>query len=164
MSYLLLRKYIFGPVLVNLERKEITRKNCWIVEIPRAQWNGTSGCTDPTQATARLVIVLASRIQKRRYWGQQFCQMERNISDRTTEITRPVKEDHLQSWSRISGRTKPKWSVPFDVATGITGSLGWMESAPWLSKSKEVPRIYLPNLFSGVNPLFTLYWMSICKF
>ena len=28
-----------------------------------------------------------------------------------------------------SGRTKPKWSVPFDVATEITGILGWMESA-----------------------------------
>ena len=27
MSYLLFRKYIFGPVLVNLERKEITRNN-----------------------------------------------------------------------------------------------------------------------------------------
>ena len=38
---------------------------------------------------------------KERYWGQQFCQMERNISVRPTEMTRPVKEDHLQSWSRI---------------------------------------------------------------
>ena len=28
-----------------------------------------------------------------------------------------------------SGRTKPKWSVPFDVPTVITGILGWMESA-----------------------------------
>ena len=27
MSYLLLRMYLFGPVLVNLERKEITRNN-----------------------------------------------------------------------------------------------------------------------------------------
>ena len=51
------------------------------------------------------------------YWGQQFCQMERNISVQPTEMTRPVKEDHLQSWSRI-------WSVPFDVATEMTGILG----------------------------------------
>ena len=43
--------------------------------------NGTvhSDCTDPTQATARLVIVLVSRMQKRG-WGQQFCQIEGNIS------------------------------------------------------------------------------------
>ena len=38
---------------------------------------------------------------KERYWGQQFCQMERNISVQPTEMTRPVKEDHLESWSRI---------------------------------------------------------------
>ena len=49
--------------------------------------NGTahSGCTAPT---------------KERYWGQQFCQMERDISVRPTEITGAVKVDHLQSWSR----------------------------------------------------------------
>ena len=28
---------------------------------------------------------------KQRYWGQQFCQMERDISVQPTEITRPVK-------------------------------------------------------------------------
>ena len=28
-----------------------------------------------------------------------------------------------------SGRTKPKWAVPFDVPTEITGIFGWMESA-----------------------------------
>ena len=28
-----------------------------ISETSRAQWNSTSGCTDPTQATARFVIV-----------------------------------------------------------------------------------------------------------
>ena len=33
-------------------------------EIPRSQWRVHSGCTVPTQATARLVIVLVSKIQK----------------------------------------------------------------------------------------------------
>ena len=38
------------------------------------------GCTVPTQTTtARLVIALVSRIQKR-YWGQEFCKKERDIS------------------------------------------------------------------------------------
>ena len=53
------------------------------------------------KGTARLVIVLVNKDTKERYWGQQFCQMERDISVRPTEMTRPVKEDHLQSWSRI---------------------------------------------------------------
>ena len=67
-----------------------------ISEISRAQRNGTvhSGYTDPTQATARLVIVLVSR-------GQQFWQMERDLSVRPTEKTKPINEDRLQSWSRI---------------------------------------------------------------
>ena len=38
---------------------------------------------------------------KERYWGQQFWQMERHISVRPTEMTRPVTVDHLQSLSRI---------------------------------------------------------------
>ena len=29
-----------------------------------------------------------------------------------------------------SGRTKPKWSVPFNVPTEIFGIWGWMESTP----------------------------------
>ena len=39
--------------------------------------------------------------RKERYWEQQFWQMERDISVRPTEMTRPVTVDHLQSWSRI---------------------------------------------------------------
>ena len=76
-----------------------------VSEIPRAQFNGTvhSGGTDSTQATACLVIE-----RKERYWEQQFCQMKRDISVRPTEMTRPIKVDHLQSWPRIfrSDQTK----------------------------------------------------------
>ena len=49
-----------------------------------------SGCTDPTQATARLVIVLVRSIQKcgtEEIWGEQFGQMERDISFRPTKMT-----------------------------------------------------------------------------
>ena len=89
-----------------------------------------SGCTDPTQTTARLVIVLVRSIQKcgtEEIWGKQFGQMERAISFRPTKMTRPVKVDHAPS---NSGRTKPKWSIPLDVPTEISGILGWMESSP----------------------------------
>ena len=38
---------------------------------------------------------------KEQYLGQQFCQIERDILVRPTKMTRPVKVDHLQSWSQI---------------------------------------------------------------
>ena len=65
--------------------------------------NGTahSRCTDLTQATARLVICSCKHDTKERCWGQQFCQVKREISGWPTEMTRPVKVDDLQSWSRI---------------------------------------------------------------
>ena len=49
-----------------------------------------SGCTDPTQTIARLVIVLVRSIQKcgtEEIWGEQFGQMERDISFRPTKMT-----------------------------------------------------------------------------
>ena len=67
------------------------------------------------KGTARLVIVLVNKDTKERYWGQQFCQMERDISVRPTEMTRPVGVDQLQSWSRIyqSDQTKMVRSIWF---------------------------------------------------
>ena len=41
------------------------------------------------------------QVTKQWYLGQQFCDIERDISVRLTEMTRPVKEDHPQSWSPI---------------------------------------------------------------
>ena len=63
-----------------------------------------------------------------------FCQMERDISVRPTEISRPVKVDHLQKWSQIlwSDRTEMVRSIWF--LTEISGILGWMESAPCFVK------------------------------
>ena len=52
-----------------------------------------SGCTDPTQAIARLVIVLVARIQKS---GTG----DNNLSNGKGYFC-PVKVDYLQSWSRI---------------------------------------------------------------
>ena len=60
-----------------------------------------SSCTDPTQATARLVGVLVSR---RAVVGTTILSNGKGHvgpSDQPTEMTRPVKVDHLQSWSRI---------------------------------------------------------------
>ena len=74
-----------------------------------SQWNDTFRCTDPTQATARLVIVLVSRIQKSGTGDNNFVKWKGTFrSDRPTEMTRPVKVDHLQSWSRIFGLDQTK--------------------------------------------------------
>ena len=64
--------------------------------------NGTvhSGCTDPSQATARLVIVLVRRIQKSVSWGNDFVKWKRDISVQPTEMSGPVKVDDLQRWSQ----------------------------------------------------------------
>ena len=95
-----------------------------ISEIPRAQWNGTFRLHRP-DPIHRAFDSSCKKDTKQRYWGQQFCQMERDISVRPTEMTRPVKVGHFQSWFRInSGRTKPKWFVPFDAPTEISGILG----------------------------------------
>ena len=49
--------------------------------------------------------------------------MESDISVRPTEITRPV-EVAFKAGPEYSGRTKPKWFVPFDVPTEIFGQGG----------------------------------------
>ena len=55
--------------------------------------NGTvhSGCTAPTQAGYKRAVLGTTILSNK---------MERDISVRPTEITGPVKVDHLQSWSR----------------------------------------------------------------
>ena len=102
-------------------------------------FNGTvhSGCTDPTQATARLVIVLASRIQKSGTGDNNF----------------------VKASPEYSGRTKPKWSVLFDVATEITGILGWMESA-LLFISKKLRWCYTKRFATTIFSA-TQRWASI---
>ena len=47
----------------------------------------------------RVWLLFRKQDTKERYWGQQFCLMERDISGRPTETTGPFKVDHLQSWS-----------------------------------------------------------------
>ena len=78
---------------------------------------------------------------KERYWGKQCCQMEKNISVRPTEITRPVKVDHLQSWSRIF-RSGPNRNSPFHLMYQPKFPEFWVEwKAPrvfQLTSSKKI--------------------------
>ena len=72
-----------------------------ISEIPRSQWNGTFRLHKLVPSHRAFGYCSCKQNTKERYWGQQFCQMERDISVRRTDMTRLVKEDHLQSWFRI---------------------------------------------------------------
>ena len=61
-------------------------------------------CTDPPQATARLVIVLVSRVQKSgTAWGLRTTVFSNGKGQLVlpTEMSGPVKIDHRQSWSQI---------------------------------------------------------------
>ena len=85
-----------------------------------------SGCTDPTQATARLVIVLVSRMQKSGTRNNNFVKRKGTFGP-----------TDLQRWSQIfrSDRTEMACSIWF--LTKISGILGRMESAPSLSSKKN---------------------------
>ena len=81
--------------------------------------NGTahSGCTNPTQATARLVIVLVSRIQKSGTAGTTILSNGKGQfgpTDRPKWAADPSKWTTFKGGYKYSGRTEPKWSVPFD--------------------------------------------------
>ena len=107
-------------------------KNCGLKFWKFYVFNGTVhfGCTDPTQATAHLVIVLASRIQKSSTGDNNVVKWKGTFwSDRPKWPDRS-KRTTFKAGPNYFGQTKPKWSVSFDVATEITGILGWMESAP----------------------------------
>ena len=91
-----------------------------ISEISRAQRNFSFRLHRPDPTCRVFGYCSCKQETKDRYWGQQFCQMEREISVRSTEMTRLVKVDHPQSWFRI---------LRLDQ-TEVAGILAWMESAP----------------------------------
>ena len=78
---------------------------------------GYSGCTDLTQATERLVFVLVSRIQKSGTRDNNFVKWKGTFrSDRPDRS----KLTTFKAGPEYPGRTKPKWSVPFDVPPEIS--------------------------------------------
>ena len=91
-----------------------------------------SGCTDPTQASTACYCS-CKQDTKERYWGQQFCQMERDISVQPTKMTIPVKVDHLQSWWRIfwSAQTEMDHSIWSNQPKFPEFWVNGKEKCPW---------------------------------
>ena len=97
-------------------------------KIPLAQGNGTFRLYWPyIQATARLVIVLLSSIQKSGTGdnGKPDRPKWPDCSKWTTSKAGP----------EYSGRTKPKWSVPLDVSTEMFSEIWFEWKAPLVSRS-----------------------------
>ena len=88
--------------------------------------NGTvhSACTDPTKATARLVIVLESRIQKSGIGDNNFVKWKGTFRSDRTKCPDRSKWITFKADPENSGRTKPKWSVPFDVPSEMFRIVG----------------------------------------
>ena len=88
------------------------------------------GCTGPTQATACFVIVFVSRIQKSCTGDNNFAKWKGIFRSDRPKWPDRSKWTAFKAGPEYCGRTKPNWSVPFDVPTEISGILGWTESAP----------------------------------
>ena len=101
-----------------------------ITEILRTIGTVHSGCTDPTQATVHLVNVLLSRIQNSGNGDNNFDKWKGTFGQ-----TERDKWTAFKAVPEYSSRTKLEWPVPFGVPTEISGILGWMESAFWLTRN-----------------------------
>ena len=117
-----------------------------------------SGCTDLTQATARLVIVLVSRIQQGGTGDNNFVKWKGTFQSDQPKWPDRSKTISFKASLEYSCPTKPKWSVPFDIPTEISGILGWMQSAPEFnprnpkSRLRMETRIQVPLTKSRRNP------------
>ena len=88
-----------------------------------------SGCIDPTQATARLVIVLVTRIQGSSTGNNNFVKWKETFRFYRPKWPDRWKRSTLKAGPECFGQTKSKRSIPFDVPTEDIEILGWMESA-----------------------------------
>ena len=88
-----------------------------ILEIPHAQWNCTIWLHRPDQSHCAFGCCSCKEDTKERYWGQQFCQMERDIS--SDQPKRPDQSEWttFKAGPKYCGWTTPKWSVPISVDT-----------------------------------------------
>ena len=87
-----------------------------ISKISQAQWNDAFHSHRPDPSHRAFGYCSFKQDTKERYWGQQFCQMERDISVRPTKMTRPIKV--------ATFKAGPEYSDPSDVPTEISGILG----------------------------------------
>ena len=127
------------------------------------KFHGQVGCTDLTQATARLVIVLLSRIQKSGTGGSNFFKWKGTLWSNQLKWPDQSKRTTFKAGPEYRGG--PNWNGPFHgVPTKISGILGWIESIrqPWALESRIPLSSRIQNPSSTVkewNPV-----LGICKY
>ena len=127
---------------ISCEKSEMSCESHW----ESVWWIETSDDPLVHWITAFRHFVFESRVQKSGTGNDKFVKWKGKIrfnrSDRSKWTT-------FKAGPQYSGRTRPKWSVPFDVPTEITGILGWMESAPSHSLWKGLFFPQTESLFTG---------------
>ena len=150
----------------------------------RAQWNGTFRLHTPDSSDRAFGYCSCKQDTKERYWGQQFCQMERSILTWVPEAFHarfPVSETTHET--KVAREKKNLWYPgwghfgPVDqndqmyVPTEVSRILGWMESAPdvllhlalsWL-KILETP-MHFPLLHTVTLQMRRGIFQSVSRF
>ena len=98
-----------------------------ISEIYKPNGSVHSGCTDPTQATVRLVIVLVTRIQGSSTGNNNFVKWRGTSLSYRPKWPDRWKRTTFKTGPECSGQTKSKRSVPFDVPSEHFGIVFWVE-------------------------------------
>ena len=89
------------------------------------------------------LLVLVSRIEKCGTGGNNFDKWKETFRSDRPKWPDRSKLTTFKAGPEYSGRTKPKWYVPFDVPTEIFKILGWKESASYLcSFSKPLSIVF----------------------
>ena len=106
--------------------------------------NGTvhSGWTDPTPH----VFLFLQAEFKGVVLGTTILLMERDISVRQTELTEPVKGDHLQSWSRLF-RSDQTEMVCFIWCTSRNFQIFGLNGKPPRSSRQRLKYFHPPNIY-----------------
>ena len=94
--------------------------------------NGTvhSGCTDPTQATAQLIIVLVSMIQNSGAGDNNFVKWKGPLRSDWPKWLYRSKRTTFKGGPKLSGWIELRWPLPL-IQTGI---LGQIEELFWIAR------------------------------
>ena len=141
-----------------------------ISKIQLAQWSCTCRLHRPDPSHRAFGYCSCKQDTKERYREKQFGQMERVISVRPTEITGPVKVQHLQSWSRIFWSDQTEMVCSIWCTNQNFRNLNWRESAlffllqmkigpPFYGSSK--PRESLAACSAKGVPSFPSYFKTV---
>lgn len=115
----------------------------------------TSTChADPTQATARLVIVLVNRMGGT--GDHDLVKWKGTLRSDRPKCPHRSKLTPSKAACKYSGRTEPKWTFPYDVQPNFLEFWGWMKSALWRNRSQRfqgfIQWVFIPVRAMNLKP------------